>query len=109
MITAFFSLKNRASMIFLINILLKSVIMEAMTKQEICFQLSQKLGQTQKDTKKTMDAFLEEISCVLEEGKTYSQTGFGSFKTVLAKERVGFNPSKKMKMKYPKKIKMKFK
>lgn len=83
--------------------------MGIMTKQEMCFQLSQKLGQTQKDTKKTMNAFLEEISCVLEEGKTYSQTGFGSFKTVLLKERIGFNPSKKLKMKYPKKIKMKFK
>lgn len=80
-----------------------------MTKQELCAELAQKLDITQKDTKLTMNAFLEEIVCVLEEGKTYSQTGFGSFKTVHVSERIGFNPAANQKMKYPKKIKMKFK
>lgn len=80
-----------------------------MTKQELCSELSKTLGITQKDTKLTMDAFFEEIVCVLEEGKSYSQTGFGSFRTAVVPERTGFNPALNQKMKYPKKIKMKFK
>ncbi len=80
-----------------------------MTKQELCSELSKNLGITQKETKATMNAFLEEITCVLEEGNTYSQKGFGSFKTVCTKERIGFNPAKNQKMRYPKKIRLKFK
>ncbi len=80
-----------------------------MTKQEMCTQLSKNLEITRKDAKDTMNAFLEEIICVLEEGNTYSHKGFGSFKTVCTKERIGFNPAKKQKMKYPKKIRLKFK
>ena len=80
-----------------------------MTKQDLCSEIAQSLGITQKDSKLTMDAFLEEILCVLAEGKTYSQTGFGSFKTSHVAERIGFNPASNQKMKYPKKIKIKFK
>ena len=79
-----------------------------MLKQKVIAELASSLDISQKECKRTFDAFIEELICVLEEGKQYTQTGFGAFRTSTAKERIGRNPLTRQKMRYPKKIKMKF-
>ncbi len=79
-----------------------------MTKQELVRELAERLSLSQKTVKNVVDTTLEEITLILEEDKSYSQTGFGSFKTDLQKGRISYNPAVKKKMLLPKKRKVKF-
>ena len=79
-----------------------------MNKQELVSELSKNLNITQKSCRQALDSFLEEIVEVLEEGKQYSQTGFGSFRTEVSNERISYNPALKKKMILPRKRKIKF-
>lgn len=81
----------------------------AMTKQELVSQMAGELGITKKQCNETLNVMLEEIICSLEKGDKFTQPGFGSFKAVECKERIGRNPATGKKMLYPKKIRMKFK
>ena len=80
-----------------------------MTKHELISEMSSELGITKKLCGETLNVMLEEIVRALEMGGRFTQPGFGSFKTVVSKERVGRNPVTGRKMLYPKKQKMKFK
>ncbi len=80
-----------------------------MTKQELVAEMANELGLSKKKCNETLNTMLEEIVIALENGNKFVQPGFGSFKTVETKERVGRNPATGKKMLYPKKIKMKFK
>lgn len=71
--------------------------------------MAEELGITKKQCNETLNAMLEEIVSSLEAGDKFTQPGFGSFKPVETKERIGRNPATGKKMLYPKKIKMKFK
>ena len=79
-----------------------------MTKQELIRELANRLSLSQKTVKQVTDTVLEEICLVLEEDESYSQTGFGSFKTEVKKERISYNPTAKKKMLLPKKRKILF-
>ncbi|MDA3958926.1 HU family DNA-binding protein [Oceanispirochaeta sp.] len=79
-----------------------------MNKQELVKELSQSLDMPQKDIRDVLNAFMEEIVLVMEEGERYNQTGFGTFKTEIANERISYNPSLRKKMKLPPKRKVKF-
>jgi len=80
-----------------------------MNKQELVKELSQTLEIPQKDVRVILDAYLEEILLILEEGQQYKQTGFGTFRTVLSSERISYNPALKKKMRLPVRKKIKFK
>jgi len=80
-----------------------------MNKQELIRELSQTLDISQKTVRNTLDALLEEVVLILEEGDNYTQTGFGTFRAEVAKERISYNPALKRKMVLPKKKKVKFK
>ena len=79
-----------------------------MNKQELVRELANRLSLSQKTVKTVLDTTLEEIALVMDEGENYNQTGFGTFKTEVKKERIGFNPSVKKKMILPKKRKVLF-
>lgn len=79
-----------------------------MNKQELVRELSQTLNLPQKTVRGTLDALLEEVVLILEEGDNYTQTGFGTFRTEVAGERVSYNPALRRKMLFPKKRKLKF-
>ena len=63
-----------------------------MTKHELISEMSSELGITKKLCGETLNVMLEEIVRALEMGGRFTQSGFGSFKTVVSKERVGRNP-----------------
>ena len=79
-----------------------------MTKQELVRELAARLSLSQKTVKKVVDTTLEEITLIMEEDKSYSQTGFGSFRAEVKKGRISYNPSIKKKMLLPKKRKVLF-
>ncbi len=79
-----------------------------MTKQELVTEMATELGLSKKKCNETLNAMLEEIVLALESGNKFTQPGFGSFKPVETKERVGRNPSNGKKMLYPKKIRLRF-
>jgi len=80
-----------------------------MNKQELVRELSKSLDISQKSVRNTLDALLEEVVLILEEGDNYTQTGFGTFRTEVANERVSYNPAIRRKMLLPKKKRVKFK
>ncbi len=79
-----------------------------MNKQELVRELAKRLSLSQKTVKDVLDKTLEEITLIMEEGESCSQTGFGTFKTEVKNERIGFNPSLKKKMILPKRRKVLF-
>ena len=72
-----------------------------MNKQELIKELARRSDLTQKSARAAVDAILEEIVLILEEGESYNQTGFGTFKTEVKNERVTYNPAVKKKMLLP--------
>ena len=61
-----------------------------MNKQDLIRELSGTMDLPQKTIRSTLDAFLEEIIEVLEEGDNYTQTGFGTFRTEVSAERISY-------------------
>jgi len=80
-----------------------------MKKQELIKEISEDLSIPRTTVKKTLEAALDEIKLILEEGESYSQTGFGSFKTDIRHERIIYNPGIGKKMRLPLKRKVIFK
>lgn len=80
-----------------------------MNKQELIRELAARLSLSQKKVKHVVETTLEEITLIMEEDESYSQTGFGSFKRELKHERISYNPAHKKKMLLPKKNKVIFK
>lgn len=80
-----------------------------MTKHELVGEMAEELGITRKQCNQTLNAMIEEIVSTLETGGKFTQPGFGTFKTVETKERVGRNPATGEKVLYPQKCKLKFK
>ncbi|MBD3245228.1 MAG: hypothetical protein GF335_04510 [Candidatus Moranbacteria bacterium] len=66
--------------------------METLNKADIVDAVSQKTGQSKKDTLETVDVLLNEISQNIKNGKKVNFTGFGSFMVRTRKGRIGRNP-----------------
>jgi DNA-binding protein HU-beta len=79
-----------------------------MNKQDLVRELSQNLDMSQKAVRETLDALMEEIILIMEEGEKYNQSGFGTFKAELTNERISYNPVLKKRMKLPVRKKIKF-
>ena len=65
---------------------------KTLTKADICNYLHYNIGLSKSESKKLVEAFLEEIKLSLEEGKTVKISGFGNFNLRRKKERQGCNP-----------------
>ncbi|MBN2051798.1 MAG: HU family DNA-binding protein [Spirochaetales bacterium] len=72
-----------------------------MTKQELIKELAARSEITQKDAREVLEAILEEIVLILEEGDHYNQPGFGTFRSEIKNERISYNPSLKKRMRLP--------
>ncbi|OQY31471.1 MAG: hypothetical protein B6241_13920 [Spirochaetaceae bacterium 4572_59] len=79
-----------------------------MNKQELVRELATRLSLSQKNVKHLVETTLEEITLIMEEDESYSQTGFGSFKAEVKNERITYNPAYRKKMLLPKKKKVHF-
>ena len=79
-----------------------------MNKKELIREIAHRLSLSQKNVKILLEAALEEIILLMEEENGYNHTGFGTFKTELRQERIGFDPSRKKKILLPKKKKVLF-
>lgn len=63
------------------------------TKLELCTRVAKRLNKSSiSDLKPTFEAFLDEILGVMAEGYRIEIRGFGCFKPMLRKKRVGRNP-----------------
>ena len=63
-----------------------------MGKTELIKNLAAKAYMSQSDTKKVLEAFLDEIATQLEQGEEIQIVGFGTFKVVERAARNGRNP-----------------
>ncbi len=61
-------------------------------KNQLAQRLGEKLGVTKKQGGDFLDAFTEEITSLLRKGEKVNITGFGIFKVVDRKARMGINP-----------------
>lgn len=72
-----------------------------MIKKEIVQRVADKMGQTQKQTKETIELFMEEIKDAVAKGEKVSLVGFGVFEKRKRAEKKGTNPSNGEKMIIP--------
>jgi len=63
------------------------------TKQELVDVVSEKCGQTKKDTAAIVDAILDTIGETMKRGEKVSLVGFGTFEAKMRKAREGRNPA----------------
>ena len=63
-----------------------------MTKQEFVDRVAQRASLSRRDAAEAVDAVLESITDVLQQGGEVNFTGFGKFSTQRRKERQGVNP-----------------
>ena len=63
-----------------------------LTKAKLRENLIATLGMHKSDAAKLVEIFFEEIICLLEQGEQIRLSGFGNFKLLDKKERVGRNP-----------------
>jgi nucleoid DNA-binding protein len=78
-----------------------------MLKQELINTLSEKTGNTKVASELFLDSFVETILESLKKGQDVNLIGFGSFKVVKTKARLGRNPrtGKEIKIAAGKKVK----
>jgi DNA-binding protein HU-beta len=62
------------------------------TKQEFVDRVAQRASLSRRDAAEAVDAVLESITDVLQQGGEVNFTGFGKFSTQRRKERQGVNP-----------------
>ena len=63
------------------------------TKLELCTRMAKKLNKSSvSDLKPIVECFLEEILSTMAEGYRIEIRGFGSFKPIVRKKRLGRNP-----------------
>ena len=79
-----------------------------MHKKDLIKAIAAKLGYTLKDTEDFVNAFLDSVKDILVTDEPLVLTGFGTFKVVHTKERIGRNPQNKKEMKIPASKKVKF-
>ena len=70
-------------------------------KNQLAQSLGEKLGVTKKQATDFVDAFTEEITSLLRKGEKVNITGFGIFKVVDRKARMGINPKTGEKISIP--------
>ena len=63
-----------------------------MTKRELVIRVANKLGMTQSDVSKVIEATFETISQALAEGKRWELRDFGVFEVKTRASRIGRNP-----------------
>ena len=63
-----------------------------MRKAEIVAEIAEKIDLSQKDIKEVIELFFLEMGNSLAKGNKIELRGFGVFKPILRKERVGRNP-----------------
>ena len=63
-----------------------------MRKAEIVVEIAEKVNLSQKDIKEVIETFFFEMGNSLAKGNKIELRGFGVFKPILRKERVGRNP-----------------
>jgi len=71
------------------------------TKSNLIDNISEQTDFTKKNSKKTVNTFLEAIEEYLQSGGNLQLTGFGSFKVEHRKEREGRNPQNGEKITIP--------
>ena len=78
-----------------------------MFKTDIINSISSKTGNTKVSTECFVDSFMETITETLNKGEDVSLIGFGSFKVIKTKARIGRNPrtGKEIKIAAGKKVK----
>jgi DNA-binding protein HU-beta len=70
-------------------------------KSEIVAQVAEATGKTKKEVAEIVDAFLEKIIENVKAGKKVTFLGFGTFEEKVNKEKEGFNPKTKEKIRIP--------
>lgn len=80
-----------------------------MNKTELIKDVARATGCTISNTKKILDACFGRIGEALGDGDDVSILGFGTFKTVRKKERIGRNPQTGESMTIPEHTSIKFK
>ncbi len=80
-----------------------------MQKAEIVAEIAEKVDVSQKDIKEVIEAFFVEVGNILAKGKRIELRGFGVFKPILRKEKMGRNPKTGEAITIPKKMAVIFK
>ncbi len=80
-----------------------------MRKANIVAEIAEKVDISQKDIKEVIEAFFLEVGNSLAKGNRIELRGFGVFKPILRKEKIGRNPKTGEVITIPKKIALVFK
>lgn len=80
-----------------------------MNSKEFTTELSRRLGYTNKDATQLVASLTDILSAELQDGKTASFQGFGTFEVKKKMERIVVNPATKQRMLVPPKLILSFK
>lgn len=80
-----------------------------MNKTELVGAIAANSGLSKVDAKRALDGFIKVVSYQLKKGEKISISGFGSFQTMVRKERTGVNPATHDKISIESKRVVKFK
>ena len=79
-----------------------------MNNKELISAVSQRLGYTQDDTRKLIDALVDAMSDAFQDNSSVSVPNFGVFEVKKRLERIVVNPSTKQRMLVPPKLVLNF-
>ena len=71
-------------------------------------QLSESNGMSQAGARAVLETMIDELVRLLQDGYSFRERGFGTFKSVVREEQVGYHPVERRKMLLPRKRKIKF-
>ena len=80
-----------------------------MNNKEFIAELSRKLGYSTKDTTQMVSSVLDVMVGQLQEGKSISLQGFGTFEIKKKLERISVNPATQQRMLIPPKLVLNYK
>lgn len=80
-----------------------------MNNKEFTTELSQRLGTSSKETAQTIESLLSGLVEELQNGKSVTIQGFGSFEVKKKAERISVNPTTKERMLVPPKLVLSYK
>ncbi len=72
-----------------------------MNTRDIVRHLALKIGKTQVETRKLLAACIAELKQVLDEGRSFTVSGLGTFQVRTRNARVAYSPRHKQKMRFP--------
>ena len=72
-----------------------------MNTSDIVRHLALKIGKTQGETRKLLAACLTELKQVLDEGRSFTVPGLGTFLIRIRSARIAYSPRHKQKMRFP--------